>query len=177
MSDEEEYNSTEEDPSALVSPRRPAQSPSASPRALLIPERESVDETLAGVGHNLRNLPDRARRQQAAAAAAAAANMPDDNQVPIIAFQDEDGVDEAGVLREACRHVEKMEWDDNDVAFFFSKVEIKMSAVGVKKQYTKFQVLSTVLPKKVEDQVKSLLVKTETQKYSVTLAGLPRNNT
>ena len=56
----------------------------------------------------------------------------------------------------AKRNVERIEWDDNDVAFFFSKVEIKMSAVGVKKQYTKFQVLSTVLPKKVEDQVKSL---------------------
>ena len=69
----------------------------------------------------------------------------------IVAFEDEDGADEAGALREACRNVEKIEWDDNDVAFFFSKVEIKMSAVGVKKQYTKFQVLSTVLPKKVEE--------------------------
>ena len=32
-----------------------------------------------------------------------------------------------------------------------------MSAVGVKKQYTKFQVLSTVIPKTVEDEVQSLL--------------------
>ena len=38
-----------------------------------------------------------------------------------------------------------------------------MSAVGVKKQYTKFQVLSTVLPKQVEDEMKSLLVMTEAE--------------
>ena len=38
-----------------------------------------------------------------------------------------------------------------------------MSAVGVKKQYTKFQVLSTVLPKKVEDETKAMLIMTETE--------------
>ena len=32
-----------------------------------------------------------------------------------------------------------------------------MSAVGVKKQYTKFQVLSTVIPKGVEDEVQAML--------------------
>ena len=163
----------EVDPNALVSPRRPHQSPTASPAALLVPDPPPTLEVLEAAGRSLRNLPNNPHRQalqarQAAAAAAAAANaeaqapvvaMPDN---VILAFEDEDGVDEAGALREACRNVEKVEWDDNDVAFFFSKVEIKMSAVGVKKQYTKFQVLSTVLPKKVEDQLKSLLIKTET---------------
>ena len=38
-----------------------------------------------------------------------------------------------------------------------------MSAVGVRKQYTKFQVLSTILPKKVEDEMKALLVKSEAE--------------
>ena len=38
-----------------------------------------------------------------------------------------------------------------------------MSAVGVKKQYTKFQVLSTVIPKAVEDEVKSMLCKQEAE--------------
>ena len=37
-----------------------------------------------------------------------------------------------------------------------------MQAVGVKKQFTKLQVLSTILPKKVTDQVKPLLRKKET---------------
>ena len=36
-----------------------------------------------------------------------------------------------------------------------------MAAAGVKKQYTKFQVLSTILPKKVQDEVKTLLCRTE----------------
>ena len=156
--------SSDEDDNNFVSPRRPPQSPSASPRALLVPDQPQVQEVLESAGRALRNTAARQQRQGregevVAAAAAAAAVMPD----RIVAFQDEDGLDEAGALREACRNVEKIEWDDNDVAFFFSKVEIKMSAVGVKKQYTKFQVLSTVLPKKVEDQLKPILVKTETE--------------
>ena len=147
----------ENDLNLLVSPRRPPQSPSVSPRALLVPDPPAVAEVLEVAGRQLRNLPVRQQRLERDAAAAAA--MPDD---AIVAFEAEDGADEAGALREACRNVEKLEWDDNDVAFFFSKAEIKMSAVGVKKQYTKFQVLSTVLPKKVEDQLKPMLVKTET---------------
>ena len=166
-SEEENYESTEE-PDQLVSPRRPHQSPTASPRALLQPDPPAVEEVLAGASNYLRNLPNRRPRNQP--------NRPPTNPVvppadpppvimpdQIISFEDQNGVDEAGAMREACRNVEKMEWDDNDVAFFFSKIEIKMSAVGVKKQYTKFQVLSTVLPKKVEDQMKPLLIKTETE--------------
>ena len=168
---DESYDSVvedEEDLNVLVSPNRPHQSPSASPAALLVPDPPDIPEVLEAVGRSLRNLPNnphrqalQARQQQQAAAAAAAANMPEAN--PIVAFEDEDGIDDNRALQEACRNVERVEWDDNDVAFFFSKVEIKMSAVGVKKQYTKFQVLSTVLPKKVEDQVKPLLIKTEAQ--------------
>ena len=169
VSDEESYDSVveeEEDLNALVSPRRPPQSPSVSPRRLIAPDPPPVEEVLASAARSLRNLPNNPHRealleqQRAAAAAAQAAIMPEQQ---IVAFEDENGVDENRALQEACRNVERVEWDDNDVAFFFAKVEIKMSAVGVKKQYTKFQVLSTTLPKKVEDQVKPLLIKTETQ--------------
>ena len=157
---DESYNSVEEeDPDLLVSPRRPHQSPQHSPRALLQPDPQSVEEVLESVGRNLRNLPNNPHRQalqQAAAAAAVVDAMPD--PPAIVAFEDENGTDDQRALQEACRNVERVEWDDNDVAFFFSKVEIKMSAVGVKKQYTKFQVLSTTLPKKVEDQLKPLLI-------------------
>ena len=92
-------------------------------------------------------------------------NMPNNPPpaAPIVAFEDENGDDEIRALQEACRNVERVVWDPNDVKFFFSKVEIKMSAVGVKKQYTKFQVLSTILPKKVEDEMKSLLVRSEAE--------------
>ena len=50
----------------------------------------------------------------------------------VVNFEDEDGDDEAGALREACRSVSSMEWDDNDIRFFFQQVEIKMASVGVK---------------------------------------------
>ena len=154
----------EEDLNALVSPRRPPQSPSASPRVLLQPDPPSVPEVLEAVGRSLRNLPNNPHRQALQARQAAAA-LPAEPIMPevIVPFEDENGIDDNRALQEACRNVERVEWDENDVAFFFSKVEIKMSAVGVKKQYTKFQVLSTVLPKKVEDQVKPLLIKTEAQ--------------
>ena len=78
------------------------------------------------------------------------------------AFEEENGVDGEGALREALRSLEKLEWDANDIEFFFNRCETRMQVANVKKQYTKFQVLSEILPKKVQDQVKSLLRKKET---------------
>ena len=83
-------------------------------------------------------------------------NMPDPVP-PIVNFEDENAVDDAQALQNACRNLERFNWDPNNLKFTFQKLEIKMSAVGVKKQYTKFQVLSTVIPKEVEDEVQSLL--------------------
>ena len=85
--------------------------------------------------------------------------MPD---VDIVNFEDEDGVDEAGAMREACSNLAKLEYDPNDLKFFFKQAEIKMSAVGVKKNYTKFQILTNILPKRVIDEVKSLVCKDAT---------------
>ena len=153
LSDEEEYNSAEEDdPNILVSPRRPAQSPTASPRRLLLPDPPAVEEVLEVAGRQLRDLPDRRRRQEQAAA-----NM------PVVAFEDANEADEARALQEACANLKNFVWDNNDLAFTLNQVEIKMSAVGVKKQYTKLQVMSNVLPKEVIDQVKPFLRKTETE--------------
>ena len=88
---------------------------------------------------------------------AEAAVMPD-----IVAFEDEDGVDEAGAHKEACNRVEKVNWDPKDLPFTFGQIERKTAAAGVKKNFTKFQVLSEILPKEVADEVKSLLRKSET---------------
>ena len=170
-SSEEEYDSPQEDPNLLVSPRRPPQSPSVSPRRLLHPDPPPVPEVLAAAGRQLREFPGRRERLEERIAnhvprvprpPPQPPVMPDPPAV-IISFEDEDGVDDNRALQEACRNVERVEWDDNDIKFFFAKVEIKMSAVGVRKQYTKFQVLSTVLPKKIEDEVKGLLVMTEAE--------------
>ena len=84
--------------------------------------------------------------------------MPDPVIVP---FEAEDGVDEAGALREACRSLEKLEWMEENLAFFFNRVETRMGVAGVKKNFTKFQVLSEILPKQVQDQVMNLLTLNE----------------
>ena len=78
--------------------------------------------------------------------------MPD-----IINFEDENGVDTAGAMESATRTIQHLAWDDTDLLFYFQQLEAKMAATGVKKQYTKFQILSTFLPKRVQDQVKPLL--------------------
>ena len=61
--------------------------------------------------------------------------MPDNDVV--IDFEDENGADDAKALQEACRSLERFQWDQEDLSFTFNQLEIKMSSVGVKKQYTK----------------------------------------
>ena len=102
----------EEDLNALVSPRRPRQSPSASPRALLQPDPPSVPEVLEAVGRSLRNLPNNPHRQALQARQSAAA-LPAQPIMPevIVPFEDENGIDDNRALQEACRNVERVEWD------------------------------------------------------------------
>ena len=80
----------------------------------------------------------------------------------MVAFEDENGIDDAGALKEACTSLQRLEWDDQDLGFFFNKAETRMKMAGVKKNWTKFQILSEIIPKKIQDQVKSLLRKSET---------------
>ena len=173
-SDEETYEAPEENElDNLVSPNRPHQSPSASPRALLRPDPPLVDEVLSNVEQRLRGLPSREQRverrnevrarQEAEVAAAAAAvaagevnNMAGDEPVN---FEDENGNDDPRAMQDACRNLQNFEFEENDLLFYFQQIEAKMSAVGVKKNFTKFQVLSTIIPRRVIDQVKSLLRK------------------
>ena len=41
--------------------------------------------------------------------------------MPDVPFEREDGEDDANGLREACRSLEKLEWDDNYIGFFFNR--------------------------------------------------------
>ena len=79
----------------------------------------------------------------------------------MVAFEDENGVDGDGALGNALKQLERLEWNQEDLPFFFNRVEIRMGIAQVRKNYTKFQVLSEIIPSKVQDQVKSLLRKTE----------------
>ena len=179
-SDEEEHNNYESaDENDLVSPNRPHQSPSASPRALLRPDPPRVEEVLQEVQQQLRHLPSREQRaanrnavrqaQEAAEAAAeAAAAAPADlplrqNIVPIMTFETENGVDEPKALTDALRQLVGYQWNPDDLLFYFGQVEIKMAANGVKKQFTKLQVLSSILPPHVVEEVKPILRLTEDQ--------------
>ena len=65
-------------------------------------------------------------------------------------------------MENAIRSLQRHEWDDADIKYYFIKLELRMKASGVKKQLTKYQVLASVLPKKVSDEVKAILVKDET---------------
>ena len=90
-----------------------------------------------------------------------ASDASSESEEEMVNFEDEDGRDTAGALTEACRTLEKLNYDKDDILFSFGQAEIKMAQWGVKKQWTKFQALSTWLPKNVLDQVKPLLRKTE----------------
>ena len=83
--------------------------------------------------------------------------------MPVVNFEDENGEDGAGALKDGIQAVAKINWDDNDLKYIFKKLEIAMAAAGAKKQYTKFQIVSTIIPKHVEDEVKSLLELQETE--------------
>ena len=83
--------------------------------------------------------------------------------MPVVDFEDENGVDSAGAMESANRTVSNLTWDENDILFYFQQAEAKMAAAGVKKQFTKFQILSSYIPKKVQDQVKPLLRLKESQ--------------
>ena len=76
-------------------------------------------------------------------------------------FETEDGKDEPKALQEACKTLERFEWMEDDLLFWFGQVEIKMAQCGVKKQFTKFQVLATIIPRRIIEEVKPLLRKTE----------------
>ena len=76
-------------------------------------------------------------------------------------FEKEDGKDDAKALQEACKTLERFEWMEDDLLFWFSQVEIKMAQCGVRKQFTKFQVLATIILRRIIEEVKPLLRKTE----------------
>ena len=80
-----------------------------------------------------------------------------------MAFVDENGVDGADALNKAINALKNFVYDANDLRFTFQQIEIKMKAAGVKKQFTKLQTLTTVLPKDVIDEIKPLLRKDETE--------------
>ena len=73
-----------------------------------------------------------------------------------------DGVDSDRAMQDAVAQLRNVKFDENDLDFFFNQAEIKMKSAGVKKNFTKLEVLTTILPHKVIEQVKPILRKQET---------------
>ena len=162
VSDDEDdtYESPEEDdPNNLVSPRRPHQSPSASPRALLRPDPPPVPEVLADVNDQLRNITARearverrnAHRQAQEVAEAAAAAAP----TIMVNFDREDGQD-GDKAAENARHI-KVEFAAEDIIFWFAQLEDEMTLASIKSQWMKKTVLQRNLPNPQKEDVKSYL--------------------
>ena len=74
--------------------------------------------------------------------------MPD----PVVNFEDENGQDEERALMNAIEYLKDFNFDMSDLDFVFGRVEIKMKSVGVKKNYTKFEVLSSIIPRNVQKE-------------------------
>ena len=64
-------------------------------------------------------------------------------------------------MQGAVLAVKNLQFDESDLNFYFKQLEIKMKSNGVKKNYTKLEVLTSILPKRVIDEVKPLLLKEE----------------
>ena len=66
-------------------------------------------------------------------------------------------------LENGIRALRGYEFDEQDLRFYFQQCELRMQEAGIKKNYTKFQVMVAILPKRVIDQIKPLLRKEETE--------------
>ena len=69
----------------------------------------------------------------------------------------------ANAMEKAVNVLKNFPWTQDDIAFYFSQVEVKMKTAGVKSNFTKLQVLSTILPPKAIHAIKNILKKQETE--------------
>ena len=118
----------------------------------------------AQIAQNAQNLlvPDSSSENEDEAAAEAAGGEQVGAVVPAIMpatnYDAQHADDEAdNAMDKAINALKNKVWSDEDLKFYFSQIEIQMKKAGVKSNFTKLQVLSTILPKKVEDEIKNLL--------------------
>ena len=74
------------------------------------------------------------------------------------------GDDEAAnAMEKAVNMLRNFPWSEDDLAFYFAQVEVKMKSAGVKSNFTKLQVLSTIIPPKAINAIKNILKKQESE--------------
>ena len=69
----------------------------------------------------------------------------------------------ANAMEKAVNLLKNFPWTEEDIKFYFSQVEVKMKSAGVKSNFTKLQVLSTILPPKAINAIKNILKKQESE--------------
>ena len=132
-------NSEEEDleeglvfDSPLTSPTRPHQSPSVSPRRLLQPDPPTTPEALQSVTDKLKDLTHSSDEDAEIVVSGVVIGEIDSevaNQAiimpagAVVNFEDDNGEDTAGALREGIQAVAKVNWDDNDLKFELSDID------------------------------------------------------
>ena len=67
----------------------------------------------------------------------------------------------ANAMEKAVNMLKNFQWNQEDIKFYFSQVEVKMKSAGVKSNFTELQVLSTILPPKAINAIKNILKKQE----------------
>lgn len=72
--------------------------------------------------------------------------------------------DEAeGAMDKAINSLKNFAWLETELKFWFAQIEVRMKSAGVKSNFTKLQVLSTILPPKVIVELKNILQKQESE--------------
>ena len=160
---------------AFASPRVPHHTRAGSPaeEASVYPSlADNVDEDLVQVRQTLQNIghtpifrpvqPEDTEEVVTGIVIGQAdtkADLGDENEAPPVArmvnYDKADGEDEEKAMQSAINAVRNVKWDPDDVAFFFKQAEIKMKSNGVAKNFTKLEVITTILPKNVIDEVKT----------------------
>ena len=89
-------------------------------------------------------------------------NPPATNMAPPVNYDAHHADDEAdNAMDKAVNAIKNFKWMEDELPFYFAQIEIKMKQAGVKSNFTKLQVLSTILPEKAIREIKALLTKQE----------------
>ena len=140
----------------------PSSSPASRAARLLIPDPDP-DQTLVTASARAQHQREVDQLADQVAVSWQAGGQDEPETAAMVDYDSENGTDTAGALQAACVNLKGYEFSALDLKFYFNQVEIRMQANGVKKQWTKFQVLSTILPVHVVEEVKKIMSKRESE--------------
>ena len=156
---EQSSDEDEENPENFVSPGRPPVTRAGSPVELAIPHlNDNVDEDLERVSQTLRNVghtrlfrPQFEEGDEESVISGHIVGAPvggkveaDPPVVRMVNYDQQNEEDDAGAISNA-RDV-RIPFNKNDIKLWFSLVESKMQFAGIKKQWSKRQVLVQIIP-------------------------------